>query len=90
MKGFGAIVLALTSAAAGAAAAVFAMKKREEIEQYDYDFDDDDEVYFDGCDDCGCDDCAGLGGDMDELNSLDADSSEAAAEDSDADQGMDF
>lgn len=90
MKGFGAIVLALTSAAAGAAAAVFAMKKREEIKQYDYDFDDDDEVYFDGCDECGCDDCADLGGDMDELNSLDADSSEAAAEASDADQGMDF
>ncbi len=85
MKGFGAVILALTSAAAGAAAAVFAMKKREEIEQYDYDFDDDDEVYFDGCDEC-----ADLGGDMDELNSLDADSSETAGEASDAGQGMDF
>ncbi len=84
MKGFGAVILALTSAAAGAAAAVFAMKKREEIEQYD------DEVYFDGCDECGCDGCADLGGDMDELNSLDADSSETAGEASDAGQGMDF
>lgn len=88
MKGFGAVVLALTSAAAGAAAAVFAMKKREEIEQYDYDFDDDDEVYFDGCDDCGCDDCAAAS-DMDELNSLDAEPDEAAAEAS-SDAEVDF
>ncbi len=31
MKGFGAVILALTSAAAGAAAAVFAMKARNHI-----------------------------------------------------------
>ena len=82
MKAFGALLLAVSSAAAGAAAAVYAMKKREEIEQFDYDFDDDDEMYFEDCDDCdcGCGDCCADVDDLTELDSLDADPKEAAAE----------
>ncbi len=55
MKGFGAVLLAVTSAAVGAAAAMYAMRKREELEKYDYDFDEDDEIYFEDCD---CEECS--------------------------------